>query len=104
MEFTILVLLAITLYFLPTIIAYQRDHDSMITIFFIDLFLGWTLLGWLACVIWASFGGQPAPRTNVVTRPEEPVEQRVKCPECAELVLIDARKCKHCGSELTPQS
>ena len=27
----------------------------------------------------------------------------VKCPECAELVLREARKCKHCGCTLVPQ-
>lgn len=27
----------------------------------------------------------------------------VKCPDCKELVLRDARKCKHCGCALTPQ-
>ena len=27
----------------------------------------------------------------------------VKCSECSELVLSDARKCKHCGSALVPK-
>lgn len=27
----------------------------------------------------------------------------VKCPDCAELVLREARVCKHCGLRLTPQ-
>lgn len=27
----------------------------------------------------------------------------VKCPDCRELVLNDARKCKHCGCSLVPQ-
>lgn len=29
-------------------------------------------------------------------------ETHVKCPECRELVLKDARKCKHCGAALIP--
>ena len=28
----------------------------------------------------------------------------VKCPDCRELVLMDARKCKHCGCALIPQA
>jgi hypothetical protein len=28
----------------------------------------------------------------------------VKCPDFRELVLTDAKKCKHCGCSLTPQS
>lgn len=27
----------------------------------------------------------------------------VKCPDCRELILKDARKCKHCGCTLMPQ-
>lgn len=27
----------------------------------------------------------------------------VKCPDCRELVLADARKCRHCGLGLVPQ-
>jgi hypothetical protein len=27
----------------------------------------------------------------------------VRCPDCRELVRADARKCKHCGTALTPQ-
>lgn len=29
-------------------------------------------------------------------------ETHVKCPSCAEFVLPEASKCKHCGSELKP--
>lgn len=30
-------------------------------------------------------------------------ETHVKCPDCRELVLREARKCKHCGCALVPQ-
>lgn len=29
-------------------------------------------------------------------------ETHRNCPECREVVLRDARKCKHCGSAITP--
>lgn len=29
-----------------------------------------------------------------------PQKQTKKCPFCAEEILVDARKCKHCGSSL----
>lgn len=29
-------------------------------------------------------------------------DTHVKCPDCRELVLMDARKCKHCGCPLVP--
>jgi hypothetical protein len=31
-------------------------------------------------------------------------DTHLKCPDCRELVLKDARKCKHCGCALVPQS
>jgi Superinfection immunity protein len=40
-------------YFLPTICANIRNHSHFGAIFCINLFLGWTLLGWLAAMIWA---------------------------------------------------
>jgi hypothetical protein len=30
-------------------------------------------------------------------------DTHVKCPDCRELVLRDARVCKHCGCKLVPQ-
>ncbi len=30
-------------------------------------------------------------------------DTHVKCPDCRELVLRDARRCKHCGCSLIPQ-
>lgn len=30
-------------------------------------------------------------------------ETHVKCPDCREVILRDARKCKHCGCKLIPQ-
>ncbi|WP_431732425.1 zinc ribbon domain-containing protein [Chromobacterium vaccinii] len=35
--------------------------------------------------------------------PEAPhPDTHVRCPECRELVRMDARKCKHCGNGLRP--
>jgi hypothetical protein len=31
------------------------------------------------------------------------INTHVKCPDCRELILKDARKCKHCGCNLIPQ-
>lgn len=43
-------------------------------------------------------------------RPPAPVgvdvptpDTHVRCPDCRELVRMDARKCKHCGITLVPQ-
>ncbi len=43
------------LYFAPYIIAASRDSQYLSSIFVVNLFLGWTLVGWVACLAWALF-------------------------------------------------
>lgn len=40
-------------YFLPTIIAMMRGHHNKFPIFLVNLFFGWSLLGWVIALIWA---------------------------------------------------
>jgi hypothetical protein len=44
---------AIALYFSPSIVARVRSHPNRAAIFVLNLTLGWTLLGWLAALIWS---------------------------------------------------
>ena len=43
----------LTFYFFPLIIAWRRDHRNTLAIGMLNLFLGWTLLGWIGALIWA---------------------------------------------------
>jgi len=40
-------------YFLPSFIAHRRDHNNATAIILLNVFLGWTILGWLGALIWA---------------------------------------------------
>ncbi len=40
-------------YYLPAVIAKQRDANNVGVIFRINLLFGWTVLGWIAAFIWA---------------------------------------------------
>jgi hypothetical protein len=51
--------LLIAMYFLPTLIASARNLHSRIGILMVNLFLGWTFVGWVAALIWAI--AAPAP-------------------------------------------
>ncbi|MFH1128777.1 MAG: superinfection immunity protein [Candidatus Omnitrophota bacterium] len=56
-NFTILELLLVVLifaiYFLPTLIAFLRRHKNSLAIFLLNLFLGWTVLGWVVSLVWS---------------------------------------------------
>ena len=49
----LLLLLVLIVYFLPTWIANSRSHKNNASIFVVNLFLGWTLLGWVIALAWA---------------------------------------------------
>ena len=46
-----LVLLA--LYFASTIVAAVRKHHNAVAIWALNLLLGWTVIGWIAVLVWA---------------------------------------------------
>jgi hypothetical protein len=49
-----LIVLGGLLYWLPTIIALFRQSDARPGIALLNFFFGWTFLGWVAALVWAS--------------------------------------------------
>lgn len=41
------------IYFIPSVIANNRKHRQFTAIFILNLFFGWTLIGWVGALIWA---------------------------------------------------
>jgi hypothetical protein len=50
MEYLLLMLFA---YLVPTMVATSRSHRQSLPIFVINVFLGWTLIGWVVALAWA---------------------------------------------------
>jgi hypothetical protein len=100
------------LYLLPTYEAWKNQHPNLTAIALVNIFLGWSLLGWVVAVVWAYKKPEPtipiAPPPAQEPAPSPPPQQQQretkKCPFCAEDVLVQAIKCKHCGSTLTAQT
>jgi len=40
-------------YFLPSIIAAARSKRDLVSIFVLNLLLGWTAIGWVIALVWA---------------------------------------------------
>lgn len=49
----ILVLICIIyIYFLPYTLAKSKGRNDRFWVFWINLFIGWTILGWIGCIVW----------------------------------------------------
>ena len=92
--------IGLALYFTPTIKAVSVGHPDQIPIFVLNLMLGWLFIPWVIALVWA-YKGNHGPKKQVVGEPPAQIWYR-KCPYCAEEVLAEAIKCKHCFSELVP--
>lgn len=47
------VLIGLPVYFIPTIVALVRKVKNAAAIIILNVFLGWTFLGWVGSLIWA---------------------------------------------------
>jgi ABC-type sugar transport system permease subunit len=51
--FAVLITLLSLFYFLPFAIAFHRKRANTGAIFALNLFLGWSLIGWVIALVWA---------------------------------------------------
>jgi DNA-directed RNA polymerase, subunit RPC10 (contains C4-type Zn-finger) len=88
---TLLILLIIALYFIPTIAGIKTKQAT--AIFLLNLLLGWTIIGWIGALIWAF----SLPEEKNVTY------WLYKCTKCGYQREIDQKitlfKCPQCGHE-----
>ena len=101
---TILILLmGLVFYFLPWIVAVNREHDKKLGVFILNLFLGWILLGWVAALVWAVSGPRPVGLTGFGERTIDPEmfdRPAGYCSSCGAPSKAGARFCSSCGTQL----
>ena len=88
------------LYFLPTIIAAARKKTNLMAIFLVNLFLGWSVIGWVVALVWAV----STERVDQM-RFSHPIaaanQQQVRyCTTCGKYDQSGGRFCAHCGAAL----
>ena len=107
----------LVVYLLPSEMAASRGHYQRWTIFWLNLVLGWTVVGWVVALVWAATNpvrpaqiatptSTPPPTPSV--RPAAPVEyERVnvigpdQCPKCWKPKEGDLPFCRHCGASFS---
>jgi hypothetical protein len=47
------------MYFLPSIVAFARNKRDTTAILLLNIFRGWTLIGWIVALIWAAKNDVP---------------------------------------------
>jgi hypothetical protein len=53
LEGTVLTIIFLSMYFLPALVAWKRSHKNASAIGVLNLFLGWTMIGWVGSLVWA---------------------------------------------------
>ena len=70
-----LLVIGLILYFLPTFIAMSRGKaNGTGGVFFVNLLLGWSVIGWFVAFIWACSGSTSADKRREEERHRELLE------------------------------
>jgi hypothetical protein len=76
----ILMGIVLTIYLLPGIIALQRKHKNANPLFIVNLFFGWTFIGWVGCLAWSLSYQEPRPATAKQPEPANGIGKWIDSP------------------------
>ena len=102
----VFLLIPLLLYFLPALLA--RNKSDFASIFLLNLFLGWTFIGWVIALVWA-LSAEPQPRPAAAPQsaagPSQPARPGGPasapgffCSSCGKPFAPGARFCSSCGA------
>jgi len=77
------------IYFLPAILGRNKRHAG--TIFLLNVFLGWTVVGWIVALVWAC-------TPDALPVPVLVGASVCYCNRCGKPQFVGGRYCSGCGS------
>ena len=54
MEALVIVIIVVCIYFIPSMVGQGRENG--VGVFVLNLFLGWSFVGWVVALVWATQG------------------------------------------------
>jgi Superinfection immunity protein/zinc-ribbon domain len=95
----VFMLVSLFLYFLPAFLA--RHRSDFTAILLLNLFAGWTFIGWIIALVWAlSSEKQGPPQPVAAPPPQPPAPGSFFCTACGKACAAGARFCSSCGAAL----
>ncbi len=71
---TIMIIVGICIYFIPSVIALLRMKRNLVAIIALNFFLGWSLIGWVISLVW-SLSSDSKPARIIVNQQTPKVEE-----------------------------
>jgi Na+/H+-dicarboxylate symporter len=87
----VLLIAGFFIYLLPATIAHKNKHKNKTAILTFNVFLGWTILGWVIALVWAQTN-QPSQQSQA--------NKLIQCSMCGKDISPHAVSCPHCGHPL----
>lgn len=99
----ILLIIVVGIYFLPMLVALVRDHHQVGFIAVINIFLGWTLIGWVVALAIACSATKKAEKPLPIAGAAAAfLSDERDCPHCAERIKKAAKVCRFCNRDVAP--
>jgi ribosomal protein L37E len=111
------VILTLAVGWIPSAVAFGRNHPNKVPILLLNIFLGATIIGWVIALIWASMNldkyamntinkteQKTTHTTSEIRQPQEEIKKSFKfheCEKCGYSYTVRLSNCPQCGF-LTP--
>lgn len=91
-----LLLIGALIYLIPWIVSLGKPQS--VSVFFLNLFLGWTFVGWVVALVWAVAKPQ---QVVIQYQPQPATQMGPFCRQCGSPAAGTGRFCISCGSAMT---